>query len=111
MQRLLAFVSRIHNFCLLVLAFFLLAYLACGFFAVSEQFVDLLILCVHVICWTIYLLSVWIFSLVIISWVNTRLFPSGFFFFMLLRTAVAFGISLLVALMEHLVRHGIVVSF
>lgn len=110
-QRLLAFVGRIQNYCLLLLCFFLLAYLACGFFVVPEDLIRLLVICADVVCWTIYFLSVWIFSLSLVVWGTTRVFPTRFFILMLVRTAVAFGLTLLRDLIEHMVQEGILISW
>lgn len=109
-QRLLAFVGRVQNYCILLLCFFLLAYLVCGYFAVPETLTGLLVICLDVVCWTLYLLSVWITSLVFIQWYATKVFPASFFFSMLARTAVAFVISLLKELIEHVVEKGITVT-
>ena len=109
-QRLLAFSSRVHTYLLLLLCFFFVAFLGGSYFPVDERYIDLLVLCHELVCWTIYLMGVWILVLAGIVTVLAGIFPLKLCLLDVLRVAIAFGISYTISFAQHLVGQGLVIG-
>lgn len=109
-QRFLAFASRIQTYILLLLIFVFLAYAACSAASVSDEYLSLLLLLERILSWTIYFMTLWLLVLIALVWGENKVFPLSQFLLTLLRFAVAFLLSFLFAVIEHLVKEGIVIG-
>lgn len=109
-QRLLAFASRVHTYLLLLLCFFFIAFFAGSYFSVDEQYIDLLVLCHELVCWTVYLMGVWILVLGILVAILSGIFPFKLCLLDVIRVAIAFGFSYAVSFAQHLVEQGLVIG-
>lgn len=111
LQRLLAFTSRVHTYLLLLLAFFFLAFCAGSYFLVDETYIDLLVKVADMVAWTLYFFGAWVLALVLLVWITSGVFPWKQLVLDLLRLACGFGISFIIASVQHLVREGLVIGF
>jgi hypothetical protein len=74
------------------------------------MFIDLLQFALILISWTILLFGLWIIVFSFIVWGSDRVFPLSPIVLTLLRMAMVFLLSTLVAIIENLVTDGVVVS-
>ncbi len=109
-RRLLAFSSRVHTYTLLLYVFFFLLYIASSFFTVNESFVQLLRFFLNLISWTSLLFGSWILVFSLLVWVNDRVFPLSSVLMTLMRMIAVFLLSLIVALLEHIITKGVVIG-
>lgn len=70
----------------------------------------MLVLCHELVCWTIYLMGVWILVLAGIVTVLAGIFPLKLCLLDVLRVAIAFGISYTISFAQHLVGQGMVIG-
>ncbi|MDT4761436.1 hypothetical protein [Sphaerochaeta sp. PS] len=109
-RRLLAFSSRVHTYTLLLYLFFFLVYLLSSYFYVGQQFIDLLQFALILISWSSLLFGLWIIVFSFIVWSSDHVFPLSPILLTLARMVGVFLLSTLVAIIENLVAHGVVVS-
>jgi hypothetical protein len=95
---------------MLLYLFFFLVYLSSSYFVVNQMFIDLLQFALILISWTILLFGLWIIVFSFIVWGSDRVFPLSPIVLTLLRMAMVFLLSTLVAIIENLVTDGVVVS-
>lgn len=109
-RRLLAFSSRVHSYSLLLYVFFFLLYVSSSYFEVGQSFLGLLQFFLDLISWTNLLFGVWILVFGFIVWSSDRIFPWSTVLLTLLRMCIIFLFSLLVAIIEHIINKGLVIS-
>lgn len=109
-RRLLEFSSRVHTYTLLLYLFFFLVYVSCSYFAVRQEFVDLVRFSLNLVGWTNLLFGFWICIFSLVVWASDRVFPGKPVLLTILRMGVVFGLSLVAAIIENLVTGGLVVS-
>ena len=109
-RRLLAFSSRVHTYTLLLYLFFFFIYIASSFFAVSQDFVNLLHFSLYLISWTSLLFGFWILVFSLLVWVGDRIFPTSAMLLTILRMLAIFALSLIVGLLEHVITRGITIG-
>jgi hypothetical protein len=109
-RRLLAFSGRVHTYTMLLYLFFFMVYLSCSYFAVRQEFVDLVWFSLDLVGWTNLLFGFWIIVFSVVVWASDRVFPVKPVLLTLARMGVVFAFGLVAAIIENLVNDGLVVS-